>query len=100
LFQHSPEGIVSVEKQKQQQLQHRLEHAMQVTLNQKRTLLQNKSSRLNTVSPLATLARGYAIVKDKNGKITTDAANLQPGDKIAVRLDKGEFKAQVLGDEL
>ncbi|PKH04353.1 exodeoxyribonuclease VII large subunit [Psychromonas sp. MB-3u-54] len=100
LFQHSPEGIVCVEKQKQKQLQHRLEHAMQVTLNQKRTLLQNKSSRLNTVSPLATLARGYAIVKDKNGKITTDTANLQPGDKIAVRLDKGEFKAQVLGGEL
>ncbi|MFT5652721.1 MAG: hypothetical protein ACI8W9_000654 [Psychromonas sp.] len=25
---------------------------------------------------------------------------MQPGDKIAVRLDKGEFKAQVLGDEL
>lgn len=73
---------------------------MQVKLNQKMTLLQNKSSQLNAISPLATLARGYAIVKDQHGKITTDAATLQAGDKIAVRLDKGEFKAQVLDCEL
>jgi exodeoxyribonuclease VII large subunit len=97
LLQHSPERIIGVEKQQQKQLQHRLEHAMQAQINQQTTLLKNHISQLNAVSPLATLARGYAIVKDQNGKVSTDAATLQPGDKIDVRLDKGEFKAQVIG---
>ncbi|HEY5716117.1 MAG TPA: exodeoxyribonuclease VII large subunit, partial [Psychromonas sp.] len=96
LFQHSPERIISVEQQKQKQLQHRLEHAMQANLNQQSSLLQNRITQLNAVSPLATLARGYAIVKDHNGRITSDASTLQAGDKIEIRLHKGEFKAQVL----
>ncbi|MGB5445936.1 MAG: exodeoxyribonuclease VII large subunit [Psychromonas sp.] len=97
LFQHSPERFISVEQQKQKQLQHRLMHAAQTAVNQKNRLLQSKISQLNSVSPLATLARGYAIVKDAKGKVTTDPATLNAGDQIDIRLHKGEFKAQVLG---
>jgi len=96
LFQHSPERVISVEIQKQKQLQHRLVHAMQAILKQQTRLLENNMSQLNAVSPLATLARGYAIVRDPHGKVSTDPATLQAGDKIDVRLAKGEFKAQVL----
>ena len=97
LLQHSPERFISVEQQKQKQLQHRLIHAGQTTLDQKTRLLQSKISELNAVSPLATLARGYAIVKDPQGKVTTDPATLKAGDKIDIHVHKGEFKAQVLG---
>ena len=97
LFRHSPEHFISAQQQQQKQLLHRLTHAAQANLNKQNSLLQNRITQLNAVSPLATLARGYAIVKDSKGQVTTDPATLNPGDQIDIRLHKGEFKAQVLG---
>ncbi|WP_372881902.1 exodeoxyribonuclease VII large subunit [Psychromonas sp.] len=97
LSRQSPEHFISVEQQKHQQLLHRLTHAAQTSLKQQERLLHNRITQLNAVSPLATLARGYAIVKDSQGQVTTDPAKLQPGDQIEIRLHKGEIKAQVVG---
>jgi exodeoxyribonuclease VII large subunit len=50
---------------------------------------------LNSVSPLATLERGYAIVLDESGKALTDASEANKGDEIRARLSKGELVAKV-----
>jgi exodeoxyribonuclease VII large subunit len=50
---------------------------------------------LHSVSPLATLDRGYAIVLDSDGKAMTDAATANSGDEIRARLSKGELVANV-----
>ena len=50
---------------------------------------------LHSVSPLATLDRGYAIVLDPDGKAMTDAATVSPGDEVRARLSKGELVANV-----
>ena len=50
---------------------------------------------LNAVSPLATLARGYAIVRDAAGKPVTGIAALSVGDNIDVSLRDGELTATV-----
>ena len=50
---------------------------------------------MNSVSPLATLDRGYAIVLDESGKALTDAAEVKSGDEIRARLSKGELVAKV-----
>ena len=50
---------------------------------------------LNSVSPLATLDRGYAIVLDEDGKALTDASKAHKGDEIRARLSKGELVAKV-----
>jgi len=50
---------------------------------------------LNSVSPLATLDRGYAIVLDEDGKALTDATKASKGDEIRARLSKGELVATV-----
>ncbi|WP_019613159.1 exodeoxyribonuclease VII large subunit [Psychromonas ossibalaenae] len=96
LMQHSPEQTINIDLQKQTQLKSRLQTAMLNKLKQSETDLHNNITQLNTVSPLATLARGYAIVKDKKGKVITDASLLNSGDNLNIRLDKGEVKAQVL----
>jgi len=98
LQQFSPEQTVNLAVHKQAQLKTRLQTAMVNKLRQSERDLQGKIAELNAVSPLATLARGYAIVKDKKGIVTTNAAALAVGDKISVRLHKGEFSAQVLAD--
>ncbi len=96
LIQHSPWQPINLELQKQSQLLARLKNGMQNKLKQSETDLQNSINQLNTVSPLATLARGYAIVKDEKGKVTTDASQLSSGDTVDIRLDKGQFKAKVV----
>jgi len=50
---------------------------------------------LHSVSPLATLDRGYAIVLDDEGKAMTDAAAAESGDTIRARLSRGELVANV-----
>jgi len=50
---------------------------------------------LHSVSPLATLDRGYAIVLDSDGKAMTDAETANSGDEIRARLSKGELVANV-----
>lgn len=50
---------------------------------------------LRTVSPLATLDRGYAIVTDANGKVLLDSANTSRGAPIHARLSKGSVSAIV-----
>ncbi|MBL4826968.1 MAG: exodeoxyribonuclease VII large subunit [Spongiibacteraceae bacterium] len=72
----------------QQQIQHRLE--------QHKTKLQSVLQILNTVNPLATLERGYAIVNDNNAHVVTDSQNLQLGQTLNTRLSKGSVTSKVI----
>jgi exodeoxyribonuclease VII large subunit len=51
---------------------------------------------LHTVSPLATLDRGYAIVTDTAGHVLQDATAVRPGDSIEARLARGRVRAAVV----
>lgn len=51
---------------------------------------------LNTVSPLSTLERGYAIVTEKKtNQIVTNTKHLQPGDQLQIRLATSEIDSTV-----
>jgi exodeoxyribonuclease VII large subunit len=53
-------------------------------------------ARLQTLSPLAVLARGYALVRRaRDGAIVRTAAQLEPGERLAVRVAEAEFEASV-----
>lgn len=52
---------------------------------------------LNAVSPLATLERGYAIVKNEQGQILRNAADAPPGTLIEADLAHGSLRARVEG---
>jgi exodeoxyribonuclease VII large subunit len=66
-------------------------------------LLQHKvrSERLRTalesLSPLAILDRGYALVFDSNGNLLKDARKARIGEEISARLAHGEIGATVTG---
>ena len=51
--------------------------------------------RLNAVSPLATLQRGYAIVSNAEGHVVTDANTLRVGDIVKARVAEGRVTARV-----
>ncbi|MEJ5915096.1 exodeoxyribonuclease VII large subunit [Pseudokineococcus sp. 1T1Z-3] len=50
---------------------------------------------VRTLSPAATLERGYAVVQDADGHVVRDAAALAAGDRVRVRLAAGEVVAAV-----
>ena len=64
-------------------------------------LLQNKvrleriGRALETLSPLAILERGYALVFDEAGQLVKDAGQVEPGDHILARVARGEIRAAV-----
>jgi len=95
LQQASPAHKINIEQHKQVQLARQLKQAINHKLNTSEQNLQHQIQQLNAFSPLATLARGYAIVKDESGKVSTDAADLKAGDQVQVTLEKGQFNAQV-----
>lgn len=73
-------------------LEQRLQRAIQNCLNTKQHQLANLTRALDTVSPLATLARGYAIATlQTTGKIILKADDANIGDKIITKLGKGEL---------
>ena len=71
------------------ELQQRARRAGLRQFERRRERLEALAQRLNTVSPLATLDRGYAIVSDPRGRVLMDATRLQPGDALTARLARG-----------
>jgi len=54
------------------------------------------AGQLNAVSPLATLERGYAVVRSQDtGRVITDSQQVQPGQKLTTRLARGSVDSTV-----
>ena len=53
------------------------------------------AATLDALSPLKVLGRGYAIARDADGHVVSDASALVPGESVSVRLGKGSFDAAV-----
>lgn len=53
------------------------------------------AGQLDALSPLAVLARGYAITRDAAGHVLKDASALSAGDEVSVLLGGGSFTAAV-----
>ncbi len=53
------------------------------------------SGRLDALSPLKVLARGYSVVTDEKGRPLTDAGKTAPGEIIRVRMERGNLKAKI-----
>ncbi len=56
-------------------------------------------AKLNALSPLAVLTRGYSVTQTADGSILRDATRTKPGDKLKIRLEHGKLDAEVLAVE-
>ncbi|MFP7726305.1 exodeoxyribonuclease VII large subunit, partial [Lysobacter sp. D1-1-M9] len=50
---------------------------------------------LEAVSPLATVARGYAILRHDDGRIVRSVLDAAPGDRLDARLSDGALRVRV-----
>ncbi|MGC8908487.1 MAG: exodeoxyribonuclease VII large subunit [Desulfomonilaceae bacterium] len=77
-------------------LQSRLERAMAIAVDQAKMQVEGMVKRLESVSPLAVLARGYSITfLQKTGAVVTDARDVGKGDALRIRLHKGDISCKV-----
>jgi len=61
--------------------------------------LQENASKLDSLSPLAVLKRGYAIgYRLENMAVLRNSGQVRPGDEVGLRLFQGALKCTVLGE--
>jgi exodeoxyribonuclease VII large subunit len=78
----------------------RLDRAAADTISQRRTRLSAATARLQALSPLNVLARGYALIYNPDGNLLRSAAETSPGTTIHARLAEGSLTAQVTSIKL
>lgn len=73
----------------------RLENSIKTKQKEEKTKYIELISKLDTLSPLKTLTRGYSLVVE-NDKIIKSAKDVKTGDKINIRFVDGTKQAEIL----
>lgn len=74
----------------------RLERQMSLSLDRRRRLIGSTVARLNALSPLAILGRGYCLLfTARDGVILRRAQDVQVGDQVVAHLSEGELRCTV-----
>ncbi|MCG8709421.1 exodeoxyribonuclease VII large subunit [Brenneria sp. 4F2] len=95
LIQQQPQPKIHRAQQRLQQLQYQIRHAIEHQLNQRKQRLGAACSRLEGVSPLATLARGYNVTTTPDGRVLKNIAQATPGDTLKTRLQDGWVESRI-----
>ncbi len=91
-----PNRKIQQQKQQLDHFQSRLNQSMQLKLNNSRSLFQLQMATLDSISPLKTLERGYAIVKNKEtDSLITSVKQTNNVNAITIKLKDGEFDASI-----
>jgi len=89
-----PRRLWEQKVQRVDELAARLPEAAKRLLERAALRLGATAGRLDAISPLKVLARGYAIA-DLRGKVLTKASQVKAGDPVRVRLSDGEIHCEV-----
>ena len=85
----SPDIIIKARKEFVGTISERLPSQIEKVIRRDYQQVDHLIKLLTSLSPLATLERGYAIVRDENGHVVTDSSATNVGDAISVRLHRG-----------
>ena len=73
----------------------RLSSASQRLMQAKREQFVRLTAKLDALSPLKVLARGYSVVLTSDGRVVQRAGQVQIGDQVDIKLHQGSFTASV-----
>jgi len=95
----SPLADLALAQQRQRALEQRLYLAWQSRWQEYSGRLAVLGTRLDLLSPLRTLQRGYAIaLRESDGRAVVDAASLRPGDRLQLQFARGRAPVVVAED--
>jgi exodeoxyribonuclease VII large subunit len=92
--QHPRERLHRLEREVVR-LEQRLKALAERALAARRHRYEGLTARLDALSPLKVLARGYAVAFDPRGHALIQASQVRPGERVRVRLHQGELSAEV-----
>ncbi|WP_431313135.1 exodeoxyribonuclease VII large subunit [Vibrio zhanjiangensis] len=92
---HTPSRHISGQRSKLERLEQKLIDSMERHLLKARHQLCLAGEKLDTVSPLATLKRGYSITQTTSGQVITRTKDVKSGDTIVTRLGDGDIHSTV-----
>lgn len=95
LMRQSPDKKLASASHQLSQLQARLNQAIQHQLQQANNSLALQASRLDSVSPLNVLARGYSITKNEKNKVVKSVGDVKAGDTLITEFVDGVVHSQV-----
>ena len=73
----------------------RLDSALDAAMTRKKNEYLRAAAKLDALSPLKVLSRGYAIAMDEDGRAVKDSSGVRAGDKLTVRLASGALGCRV-----
>lgn len=91
----SPENRLKLALQRLSNLDERIENAAGRYFERREAALAEKAARLDSLSPLKVLSRGYSLAY-KDDKLIKDMADINKGDRITLRFDKGGAEAEII----
>lgn len=96
LLRHNPQALLREQGLRNRHLHAQLANAMQRLLERSQQRLVRATQALDTLSPLATLARGYAILEiPQTGAVLRAATAVRVGDPVRARLAQGQLDCRV-----
>jgi exodeoxyribonuclease VII large subunit len=99
LYARHPRAVLASGRAELGPLQVRLEGAARRRLARAEARLADSATRLDGLSPLSILGRGYAIATRSDGRVLRSSSEVLVGDELALRLGRGTLKARVEGKE-
>jgi len=96
LLYHSPLRGMETLRQQVAMLATDAERSLQHRLDELRQRFVENAARLDVLSPLGTLSRGYALaMKMPGNRLVRQSSELEKGDRVRVRLHRGELQCVV-----
>ncbi|WP_318469716.1 exodeoxyribonuclease VII large subunit [Photobacterium leiognathi] len=93
---YSPASLVRNAQRNLERSEQRLYDALDRKLLNARHKLAVAAEKLETVSPLATLARGYSITRNEQGDVIRKASQVKAGDTLITTVTDGEIHSNVI----
>ena len=83
--------MITARRQELDALTDRAERRVLADLHRQRDLIDHLRAQVRSLSPLATLERGYAVVQHGNGRVVMDRAEVEVDELLRVRVARGDF---------
>ena len=96
-LRHSGVGLVRPRREAVDRAGDRMESAIRGLATLRRARLTEVAGKMDVLSPLATLRRGYALPQDAEGKILRSVGAFAEGDRFALRVSDGSVPCEVRG---
>lgn len=99
LLPHNPSRVIPRQRQQVQTLEQRLYEAIRRQRASAEQSLSFAAQQLHAISPLATLGRGYSILKDNDNRVVHRIEGISPGDTLTARVEDGIITTTVNSTE-